>query len=73
MGDRNLFLGPHVITAQRQRGIGTIGIGPDAPYGIHAFLPPCRDDENRCPAVLVTAPRYFRMAARSPAAPVALS
>jgi hypothetical protein len=25
MGDRNLFLGPHVITAQSQRGIGIIG------------------------------------------------
>ena len=57
MGDRNLFLGPHVITAQRQRGIGTIGIGPDAPYGIHAFLPPCRDDENRRPGQPHDGPR----------------
>jgi hypothetical protein len=36
MGDRNLFLGPHVITAQSQRGIGTIGTGADAPMGLYA-------------------------------------
>jgi hypothetical protein len=69
MGDRNLFLGPHVITAQSQRGIGIIGTienrgPPGAPYGPYAFPPFQRRQKIVVPAVPMTAPRYFRTAAR---------
>ena len=47
MGDRNLFLGPHVITAQSQRGIGIIESGaPPMPPMVPMLYRPRRDDEK---------------------------
>ena len=56
MGDRNLFLGPHVITAQSQRGIGIIGTienrgPPPMPPMAPMLYRPRETTKTRCPGL----------------------